>query len=333
MKNNLLLTCLAICLAIASCKQEEKDKQPPQAPEKPQAKQYAPQFNADSAYSFIQKQLEFGPRNPGSPGHAACAGWLTSKLESYGLEVTVQKAPIKTHDGKTFTLNNIIASFNPALNNRILLCAHWDTRPIAEKDVKDKDKPIAGADDGASGVGVLLEIARQLSLTHPILGVDVVLFDLEDYGLNGGANETWGLGSQYWSQNLHKPGYTAQYGILLDMVGAKDATFPKEGYSMEFARDLTERIWKTAKRAGYAYYFIGTEVGGITDDHYWVNKFASIPTVDIVNMSPVTHGFGPHHHTHSDNLEVIDRNTLKAVGQTVLEVIYEDAAVQAQTPR
>lgn len=288
---------------------------------------YAPAFNADSAYKFIEKQVEFGPRVPGSPAHAKTADWLVQKFESYGLKTTVQKAPITTHDNKIYTLKNIIAAYRPELNRRILLSAHWDSRPMAEKDTKDRDKPIDGADDGASGVGVLLEVARQLSISQPGIGVDIVLFDLEDYGKNGDpTGETWGYGSQYWSRNLHEPGYDAQYGILLDMVGAKDATFAREGYSKEYASHVVNKIWSTAKRAGYEYYFVDADIEGITDDHYWVNTIAGIPTADIINVSPVTGSFGSHHHTHADNMSVIDTKTLKAVGQTVLEVVFSEAA-------
>lgn len=320
---------LALYTTCISCG-DDKGKQPKtnDVPVvKVEPKQYAPPFNADSAFQFVKKQVEFGARNPGSPAHAKCADWLVAKLKSYGLETTVQKAPVTMHDKKSFMLKNIIASYHPDLTKRIMLSAHWDTRPMAEKDTKDKDKPIDGADDGASGVAVLIEIARQLSISKPEIGVDIVLFDLEDYGKNGDpSGETWAVGSQYWSKNPHKPGYAAQYGILLDMVGAKDATFAREGYSREFASHVVDKIWKTANRAGYGYYFVDAEVDGITDDHYWVNKVAGIPTADIINVSPVTGAFGSHHHTHNDNLSIIDTNTLKAVGQTVLEVVFSEAA-------
>lgn len=316
---------LMIAGFVSSCSNDDpKKNDPPAVKETP--KQYAPAFNADSAYKFIEKQVEFGPRVPGSQGHANTAEWLVQKLESYGLEAMVQKAPITTHDDKTYTLKNIIAAYRPDLTRRILLSAHWDTRPMAEKDIKDKDKPIAGADDGASGVGVLLEVARQLSIAKPEIGVDIVLFDLEDYGKNGDpTGETWGYGSQYWSRTPHKAGYDAQYGILLDMVGAKDATFAREGYSREYASHVVNKIWSTAKRAGYDYYFVDADVEGITDDHYWINTIAGIPTADIINVSPVTGSFGSHHHTHNDNMSVIDKSTLKAVGQTVLEVVFSEA--------
>jgi Zn-dependent M28 family amino/carboxypeptidase len=325
MKINILLPALALCIALASCSNDPKDdehKQPEQ-PEKTEPRIYAPKFSADSAYRLIEQQVNLGPRTPGSKAHAQCAEWMVEKLKGYGLEVTVQKAPITTFDSKKYTLHNIIASYKPELGNRVLLCAHWDSRPWAEKDTKDTDKPIDAADDGASGVAVLMEIARLVSTNKLEKGIDIVLFDLEDYGQNGAAGEgTWGLGSQYWSKNLHKPGYTAEYGILLDMVGAKDATFAKEGNSRQYAPDMVEKIWRTAERAGYSYYFVNAEVNAITDDHYYVNTVANIPTVDIINMSPVTENFGAHHHTHDDNIGIIDKKTLEAVGQTVMEVLY-----------
>jgi glutaminyl-peptide cyclotransferase len=327
MKNNILFPALALCTVLLfSCSNDHPDNNDHKQQTKqvqPQPTLNAPRLSADSAYAFVKKQVDFGPRVPGSKAHAACADWMYAKLKSYGLEVIMQKAPITMHDQKKFTLKNIIASYKPELGNRVLLCSHWDSRPWAESDTKDKDKPIDGADDGASGVGLLIEIARQLSTNKPGIGVDIVLFDLEDYGVNGPeGGDTWGLGSQYWSKNPHKPGYSAQYGILFDMVGAKDATFPKEGNSLQYAPDIVNKIWSTAARAGYSYYFVDATVGQITDDHYYVNTIAHIPTADIVYMNPVTEGFGSHHHTHDDNMSIIDTKTLEAVGQTVMEVLY-----------
>ncbi|HKZ37121.1 MAG TPA: M28 family peptidase [Chryseolinea sp.] len=284
----------------------------------------APKFNEDSAFAFIKAQVDFGPRVPGTTPHAKCAEYFVSKFKSLGWDVIVQNGNVTTYDGKKFNLKNIIASYKPEITNRILLLAHWDTRPWADQDSINKDKPIDGADDGASGPGVLLEIARQLSVSNAEIGIDILLDDLEDWGKENSKEEnTWCLGTQYWSKNPHKPGYKAQYGILLDMVGAKNATFLREGLSREYAPYIVKKIWNKAAHLGYSNYFVFEDAGSITDDHFYVITNANIPCVDIINMTPPNQ-FGSHHHRHSDNMNIIDKNTLKAVGQTVLEVLWEE---------
>lgn len=307
--------------------EEVKDKQT--VSEKTTRKIAVPEFNSDSAYQFVKQQVDFGPRVPGTKAHAACADFMVQKLKSYNLEVTVQNGYVTTFDTKKFNLKNIIASLKPELNNRVLLCAHWDTRPFADRDTKDQNKPIDGANDGASGAGVLLEIARQLSLSQPMIGIDIILFDIEDYGQPSESEfprqeKSWCLGSQYWGANLHKPGYTANYGILLDMVGAKDATFVMEGGSEYYAPWVLKKVWSAASNLGYSNYFIYAKMDAITDDHSYINALTAIPTIDIIHMNPLTHDFGTFHHTHADNMDVIDKNTLKAVGQTLMEVIYSE---------
>ena len=284
----------------------------------------APKFNEDSAYAFIKAQVDFGPRVPGTAPHAKCAEYFVAKFKSIGWDVVVQNGNVTTYDGKKFNLKNIIASYKPEITNRILLLAHWDTRPFADQDSINTDKPIDGADDGASGPGVLLEIARQLCISKPEVGIDILLDDLEDYGKeNDNGTNTWCLGTQYWSKNPHKPGYKALYGILLDMVGAKGATFLREGLSREYAPYVVKKIWNKAAHLGYSNYFVFEDAGSITDDHFYVITNANIPCVDIINMTPPNQ-FGSYHHRHSDNMNIIDKNTLKAVGQTVLEVLWEE---------
>ena len=196
----------------------------------------APKFNEDSAYSFVKAQVDFGPRIPGTNAHTKCAEYLSSKLKSYGWDTQIQNGNISTYDGKKFNLKNIIASYKPEDTNRILLISHWDSRPFADQDSVGKDKPFDSADDGPSGVGVILEIARQFSISKPDLGIDILFDDLEDYGKeNDNGEDTWCIGTQYWAKNPPKPGYVAQYGILLDMVGAKGQLFPREGNSNEYA--------------------------------------------------------------------------------------------------
>lgn len=283
-----------------------------------------PVFNSDSAYSYIQAQVDFGPRVPGTKAHAKCADYVVAKLKSCGFDVIIQQGTIQTFDKKQFNLKNIIASFNPDAQNRILLTSHWDTRPWADADLKDKDKPFDGANDGGSGVGVALEVARQISITKPVVGVDIIYFDLEDYGQSGGDENTWCLGSQYWSKNLHKPNYFANFGILLDMVGAANAQFPEEQNSIDLAKFAVDKVWKTANKIGFGNYFITQPENFVgVDDHIFVNN-AGIPCIDIIEYDYTNRSFGSYHHTHDDNMSIINKNTLKAVGQTLLEVIYSE---------
>jgi hypothetical protein len=293
-----------------------------------------PAFDRDSALVYLTRQVEFGPRTPNTPAHRACGEWLGDKLRSFGAAVIEQKFDAKAYTGETLNGTNIIAQFNPDQSNRILLAAHWDTRHIADSPLstEGRNQPILGADDGASGVAVLLEIARQLQANPVDIGVDIILFDLEDYGETeekdqAGENSSWCLGSQYWSRNKHRNGYQPKYGILLDMVGARGARFPKEYYSMQFAPQLVNQIWRLANRMGYGNYFHDANGGGVTDDHYFVSTIGRIPMIDIINLplNSNNKGFGEHWHTQNDNLDVIDKRTLRAVGQVLLAVIYREA--------
>lgn len=290
----------------------------------------APVFNADSAYQYIANQVNFGPRVPNSKAHKDCALYLESELKRFGATVFVQEALLEAYDGTMLEAKNIIGSYDPENKKRVLLFAHWDTRPYADQD-PDKDnhyKPIDGADDGASGVGVLLEIARQVQQKSPGFGVDIIFFDAEDYGTHASQMERksdmWCLGSQFWAKNPHVPNYKAEYGILLDMVGSKDAQFYKEQTSLKYAAPIVEKIWATARDLGYGRFFINARGGWVTDDHQYVIAGRNIPCVDIINFDPNSDkGFGDYWHTMDDNLENISTETLKAVGQTVLEVIYK----------
>lgn len=294
-----------------------------------------PVFNADSAYFYIQKQVAFGPRIPNTVQHDSCGSWLKSKLSSYGFELIVQNGKAKAWTGEMLNIENIMGQFNPEEKNRILLCAHWDTRPYADRDSINETKPILGANDGGSGVGVLLELARQISIENPKTGVDILFFDTEDYGAPSAASmrdissmsDTWCLGSQYWSNNIPLENYHPRYGVLLDMVGAKNAEFYKEGISRQYAAQAVTDIWQTAENLGFGKYFVKKLAPPITDDHTYINQIAGIPTLDIVHYAPKgSYGnfdFGPFHHTHQDNMDIIDKETLNAVGQVLLHVIYQ----------
>jgi Zn-dependent M28 family amino/carboxypeptidase len=324
-----ILFTFAALFLFTQCKQDGKSKNEEQIVEAKPIN--VPKFNADSAYQYVKAQLDFGPRTPGTDEHAACADWLVSKLKSYGAKVTVQTFPATVYTGEKFTGKNIIAQFNPTYAKRVILAAHYDTRHIADHDPDDKDNPILGADDGASGVGVLLEIARQIQEQPINMGIDIILFDLEDYGNDGPGDNTltWALGAQFWSANPHKRGYRASYGILLDMVGAKDAKFPREAISYTYAKDVQDKIWKLAAKMGRKDIFLNKRSKGVTDDHYFVNTVAGIPMVDIIGINEKTKtGFGAHWHTQGDNIDVISAETLNHVGQVVLAAIYQESVGQ-----
>lgn len=305
-------------------------------PKKPSFEAYqqvSPDFNADSAYLFVKDQVDFGPRVPNTKEHIDCGNYLVDQLTRFGGQVTEQKIVLKAYDATKLNARNIIASFGVDKKDRILLFAHWDSRPFADQDADENNfqKAILGADDGASGVGVLLEVARSMQQKEPAVGVDIIFFDAEDYGTpsfvdNSPEGDWWALGTQYWAKNPHIKNYTARFGILLDMVGGKDATFYREIVSKRYAAHIIEKVWSTASQLGYGKYFIKKDGGGVTDDHVYVNQYRHIPSIDIIHYSinADEEGFPSYWHTLNDTMENIDRETLKAVGQTILEVIYKE---------
>lgn len=297
-----------------------------------------PSFNADSAYAFTKAQCDFGPRDMNSRGHDLCGEWIVSKFKEYGCKVTTQTATLAGYDGTKLRSRNIMASINPEATTRILLCAHWDSRPWADNDPDSANwrKPILAANDAASGVAVMLELARIIGKSkdekafNKQLGIDFVCFDAEDWGTPQWADvaddaDSWALGAQYWSKNLPQ-GYEARYGILLDMVGGVGAKFYREGMSMQYAPEIVKKVWRAAREVGFGSYFPKEDGGMITDDHVPVNQFAKIPTIDIIPYYADCQqsSFGPTWHTLADNMENIDKNTLKAVGQTLVQVIYKE---------
>ena len=317
-----------VLLSITSCDNKQNSK--PASQPAPQVKQVViPKFNADSAYNYVKKQLDFGPRVPESPAHAQCAEWFVNFFNDKADTVYVQNFRTRLYNGKGIDGKNIIAAFNPEAKKRILLAAHWDSRPFADHD-PDKNNwntPIDGANDGASGVGVLMEIARVLKDNPLNIGVDIILFDLEDYGapyfLNLMTNNDWALGSQYWAKNPHIYNYRAYFGILLDMVGAPNPKFPKEYYSQQFAPALSNDIWRVARELGYDEYFSNELGHPINDDHIYVNAIARIPMIDIIHLEDNSESsFYPYWHTVKDNIEQIDPKTLGMVGDVVVNVLY-----------
>lgn len=318
-------------IALSACTPKKK----PDASVKPPRTIQVPKFNSDSAYFFIERQVKFGPRVPGTKSHEQAFDFFVEKFKKYGATVIVQEFDALTWDNQKLDLKNVIASYNPQVEKRILLAAHWDTRPYADKDKEKKDAPFDGANDGASGVGVLLEMARTFSQNKkPDVGVDIILFDGEDWGekegeysklkLPEGFEKWWCMGSQYWSRHKHQKSYSAYYGILLDMVGARHAQFFREGASLELAPSVVEKIWDTATKLGYTDYFVKTNVSAIIDDHVFVSEMGKIPMADIVHYQSGVGFFGDYHHSRKDNLSLISKETLNAVGVTVLRLVYSE---------
>ncbi len=292
---------------------------------------YVPAFDADSAYASIVTQCAFGPRVPGSEAHSACGDYIVGAFRALGLTITEQNTQVTAWDGRSLPCRNIIAAFNPGARERILVCAHWDSRPWADRDADSTRwrQPVPAANDGASGVAVMLEIARQLQAQPPAVGVDFICFDCEDVGTPEwvGADDdadTWCLGSRYWAANQHYSDVVPRYAILLDMVGGQGARFSREGYSRYYAASVVDKVWNAASRAGFSTYFPKDNGGYVTDDHVPLNE-AGIPTIDVIPYYRNTStGFCPTWHTIDDTPEHIDKNTLRAVGQTLLQVIYEE---------
>ena len=292
-----------------------------------------PVFSADSAYLYCQQQCDFGPRTMNSKAHDLCEEWIVSKFKAFGMEIATQKADLKGFDGTILKSTNIIASYKSELANRILLCAHWDSRPWADNDPDEANHktPVLAANDGASGVAVMLEVARQLPDTLGI-GVDFVCFDAEDWGVPQWSDavddgNSWALGAQYWATNCpKKQAKTYRFGILLDMVGGQGAQFYKEGMSLQYASSVVDKVWRAAQVVGFGSMFPTQTGSRITDDHIPVNRVAKIPTIDIIPYYPNCEqsSFGPTWHTVNDTPDAIDPEVMRAVGQTLLQLIYND---------
>ena len=289
-----------------------------------------PTFNPDSAYQYVKAQCDFGPRVPGTEAHTACLQYFVEQFSRFGADtVIVQEGESMIYDGTKMPIRNVVTSYGLGKPNRVMICAHWDSRPFADNDINsdNRRKAIIGANDGASGVGVMMELARQLGQKNAAVGVDLILFDLEDWGapdweqskLSDGG---WALGSKYWASRPHIPGYQAQFAILLDMVGAQGAQFYREYFSDQYASWVVDRVWNKAADLGLGHVFVNQRGGGVTDDHINVNR-AGIPCIDIIQFQTDTEtGFGDYWHTHNDDMRNIDPLTLDAVGRVLMEIIY-----------
>lgn len=317
------------CIILNSCGSNETAPVTTPATEASPAKIVTPSFSGDTAYSYVSRQVAFGARVPGSKAQQQCATWMQAALQASCDTVYRQETTVRAANGTSLPCINLIGAINPAASTRILLLTHWDSRPWADQDTRDMNKPILAADDGGSGTAVLLELARQIKAygLSASIGIDILLTDVEDYGKSEWGDDSYCLGTQYWAAHPHIAGYKANYGILLDMVGARGAQFPLEAGSTRMAGEVQQKVWQAAAMAGCSSWFPYAQGPEITDDHVPVNKIAGIPTIDIIHMRPDPQNpFPLHWHTHADDMSVIDKETLGAVGRTLLQVIYTEAA-------
>jgi len=283
-----------------------------------------PKFDANNVYQHIKDQIKFGPRNPNSIAHSAALNYLFSSLSKYTQYVSKQPFTYTGYNGEVLELTNLIAKFNPQNKNRIMICAHWDSRPRSEhaKDPTKQKLPILGANDGASGVAVILELARILSENKIDYGVDLVLFDGEDYGMESDL-ANFSLGSKYYSSKLINDIFPT-FAVLLDMVGDKDAIFKIEKNSKDYAPDLVDLFWNKAAQIGADKFTTKISLP-IYDDHIPLNQ-AGLRTIDIID-SDLIGADSPterrnYWHSDKDTIENIGVETLQQVGDVVTNVIY-----------
>jgi len=277
----------------------------------------APPFDGQAAFALLERQVEFGPRVPGSPGHAAQLAWMEEFLRERADTVILQHFDHRAKRGGTIRMTNVFARFRPELPDRVLFLAHWDTRPTADNDPDPsrRNEPILGANDGASGVAVLLQLADVLSRHSPPIGVDLLFTDGEDFG----PDEMY-LGATYFAANpVPGPGYRPLYGVLVDMVGDRNPVFPIEPISYDFAPEVVERVWRLAAELGYGHIFVRRRQVPISDDHVPLNR-AGIRTIDIIDFD-----YGPgnaYWHTHRDVVENTAPEGLEAVGTVLTGLVF-----------
>ncbi|MBN2413318.1 M28 family peptidase [candidate division KSB1 bacterium] len=299
MKNIKILFCVFIFLTLNGCNSQS-----------------VPDFDNENAYNYLKKQCEFGPRVPGSTGHQQCKDYLIQTLQRHADNVTPQIFMFSFGEPvRTVSATNIIAAFQPEKSERILLCAHWDTRPWADRDPNPKNiiKPVLGANDGASGVAVLLEMARLFHIQKPNVGVDIVLFDAEDAG-NYGNDRSWAKGSEAFAREFRST-YFPRFGILIDMIGDAELAIYKEQFSVKYAAPVVDLVWNKAAQLGITE-FIPTIKFSVFDDHIPLLE-NGIPCIDLIDFDY------PYWHTIEDTPDKCSASSLGKVGRVLTHIIYE----------
>ncbi|MEZ4456042.1 MAG: M28 family peptidase [Gemmatimonadales bacterium] len=296
----MMLRLLLLGAVLAGCRE-------PQSP---------PEFGGQAALGYARTQVDFGPRIPGTEGHRLTAVWIDSMARTRADSVTVQTWTHVSHDGDSLPLRNILASFNPGNPKRLLFAAHWDTRPRSDADTGSRATlPIPGANDGASGVAVLLAMADALRASPPGIGVDLLFLDGEDYGFFPDTDVL--IGSTYYAKNQLAP--RPEFGILLDMVGGTGAAFRKEGFSLSAAPEVVEAIWSVASQRGHGRYFIDENLGSVSDDHVPLQK-GGIKMVDVIADFGKGYSY-PYWHTADDSIDKLSADVLGAVGDVMMAMV------------
>jgi len=279
----------------------------------------AQRFDAAQAMSWVRYQVDAGPRVPGMPGHKTVAEWLVRELRARADSVEVQAFRHVTVGGDTLALENIIARFRPAEPNRILYLTHWDTRPVAENDPDSskRDQPIPGANDGASGTAMLLEVADALKKAPPSVGVDLLFVDGEDYGsFESDSGKDVLIGSRYFAQHL-SAGYKPLFAVLWDMIGGRDQVIYEEANSLDRAPEVVERVWSTAEDLHLGAMFRPTNGGYMTDDHVPLLE-AGIRAIDVIGFE----NYRAWHHTLQDTIDKVSETSLGDVGRLALALLH-----------
>ena len=304
-----LCTGLLAATLLAACPGEGDGDQPAQ--EGPRTS-----FSGQRAYEYVQAQLAFGPRVPGTEGHRKAADWMVERLRASADTVLVQAWTHTTVEGKRLEMRNIFARFNPQASQRILYLAHWDTRPVADSETDSAKRllPIPGANDGGSGVGLLLALADALKAKRPGVGVDILLVDGEDYG-DFDRNEDVFIGSKYFAANLPTPDYRPMYGVLWDMVGDRDLQIYQEQNSVSAAPEVVARVWREAEYLGYGRVFLPQVKHAVNDDHIPLIR-AGLRVIDVIDFD-----YRDHHHRLSDDITQVSAASLQVVGDVAMSLL------------
>lgn len=314
-----LLIALFLLLPLAGCLQKEDKNPVPASKAEKRESVRIPEFDGESAFAYLTRQTDFGPRAPGTAAHSQCLLFLTTEMQKFAEAVNKQEFSHKGHEGKNILMTNVISSFNLKATTRILLLAHWDSRPFCDEDPdpRNHDKPVLGANDGASGIAVLLEIARHLKQQPPAVGIDVLFTDGEDYGKRGD-NNNYLLGARYFAKNI-SPDFKPAFGILIDMIGDAQLEIPKDQYSIRYAPEIVDLIWSKARELG-VYQFSERLQGYVMDDHLPLNEIG-IKTVDLIDFAYPDES-NRYWHTVEDTPDKCSPGSLEAVGKVLLDIIY-----------